>query len=110
MSLNVPSIDTRSRLIGYLYTKQGSTLGGRVISKHIERQLGLRPLIDQRFFAGYGPDNGPQWKTFVAWVNDHQAELDQDQVITAACDAFDGIGRACDQVFTRLSEPTSASH
>ncbi|WKL57666.1 biliverdin-producing heme oxygenase [Asticcacaulis sp. ZE23SCel15] len=106
----VPPINTPSRLIGYLYTKQGSTLGGRVISKHIERQLGLLPLTDQRFFAGYGPENGAHWKRFTDYVSAHEAGLDHDQVITAACEAFDGIGRACDQVFTRLSELTSVSH
>lgn len=105
LNLTVPPIDTLSHLIGYLYAKQGSTLGGRVISKHIERQLELHPLIDQHFFAGYGPENGAHWKAFVGWVNDHQADLDLRPMIAAACDAFDGIKRACDQVFMSQAEP-----
>lgn len=92
-------IDTRSKLAGYLYTKQGSTLGGHVISKHVERQLGLIPRLDQWFFAGYGHDNGSNWKTFVAHLDDLGDALNPDEVISSARRAFEGIARFCDAVY-----------
>lgn len=39
--LPYPEIDTDAKYMGYLYVKQGSTLGGRIISKHLHRTLGL---------------------------------------------------------------------
>jgi heme oxygenase len=91
-----PPIDTRSKLAGYLYTKQGSTLGGHVISKHLERQLGLIPRLDQWFFAGYGHDNGPNWKAFTAHLDDLDDVLNPDEVVGSACRAFETIAWFCD--------------
>ncbi len=93
------ALDTPARVAGYLYTKQGSTLGGHVISKHLERSLGLIPHIDQWFFAAYGRDNGPQWKRFVAYLDAHEDALPQDEVVEAARQAFAAITKACDCVY-----------
>ena len=96
--LSVPQLDTSAKVAGYLYTKQGSTLGGHVISKHLEKQLGLTPGTDQAFFNGYGADNGPQWKRFVAALEDPAANLSEDEVVNAAQAAFTAIARVCDRV------------
>lgn len=94
-----PPIDTRSKLAGYLYTKQGSTLGGHVISKHLERQLGLIPRLDQWFFAGYGHDNGPHWKTFTSYLETLGDALNPDEVVASARRAFETIVWFCDSLF-----------
>lgn len=91
-----PAIDTPSKLMGYLYTKQGSTLGGHVISKHLQRQLGLVPGADQWFFAGYNGENGLKWHHFIAALE--AGDYDEAETVTAAQGAFDGIARACDQI------------
>ncbi|ESQ79530.1 biliverdin-producing heme oxygenase [Asticcacaulis sp. YBE204] len=99
-----PPVDSLAKRLGYLYTKQGSTLGGHVISKHLERQLGLRPHVDQWFFAGYGTDNGPQWKRFVAALDHHAAKVSADEVIAAAATAFETIAHFCDTTLLQTTE------
>lgn len=93
-----PPIDTPSKLAGYLYTKQGSTLGGHVISKHLERELALIPRLDQWFFAGYGPHNGAQWKLFVDVLERHSDQFSHDEVVRAAQQSFETIAWFCDTV------------
>jgi len=91
-----PPIDTRSKLVGYLYTKQGSTLGGHVISKHLERQLRLIPRLDQWFFAGYGHDNGANWKKFTTHLDDLSDALNPEEVLASARQSFETIAWFCD--------------
>ena len=103
-------IDTPSKLAGYLYTKQGSTLGGHVISKHLERQLGLIPRIDQWFFAGYGPHNGAQWKLFVDILERHNEAFCYDEVVLSARQSFESITWFCDAVATLKKMPIEVAH
>ena len=96
MTFSHARLDTPSKMAGYVYTKQGSTLGGHVISKHIERQLALIPHIDQWFFAGYHHDNGPQWKAFVEVLETHG--FHEDDVVESACKSFENVAWFCDSV------------
>ena len=83
-----PDIDTYSRLAGYLYVKQGSTLGGRVISKHLTRHLGLVDGVSNHFFAGYGEETGPQWKRFTRELEGSGDVLVMDEVVEQALASF----------------------
>lgn len=96
--LKAPRFHTPSRLMGYLYVKQGSTLGGHVISRHLRDHLGLEPHVDQHFFAGYGIATGVQWRRFVAALAAYAPELNEAELLSAAADAFDHIRAACDAV------------
>lgn len=49
---------------GALYVVEGSTLGGTIIAKQVERSLGLTAEGGCRYFRSYGPDLGPMWKAF----------------------------------------------
>lgn len=97
LRLKAPRFDTPSRLMGYLYVKQGSTLGGHVISRHLQSHLGLRPHIDQHFFAGYGVATGVEWRRFMLALERFQS-LNRDEMLAAAADAFTHITAACDAV------------
>ena len=92
---------------GYLYTKQGSTLGGHVISKHLERQLALIPHLDQWFFAGYH-DNGAQWKQFIAMLE--TSDLDETEVVAAAQQSFENICYFCDAMTLLMPLPIETAH
>lgn len=49
---------------GVLYVLEGSTLGGRVILKHLERSLHLTPEHGGAYYAGYGPSTAVMWEAF----------------------------------------------
>jgi len=96
-----PVIDTPSKLMGYLYVKQGSTLGGQLITKHLAETLGLVAGIDNVFFAGYGKDNGVRWKEFLAALNTRTTDIDEAlaqavatfKIILESCDAMQRLRR-----------------
>ena len=92
MAYEVPEVDGVAAALGCMYVLEGATLGGRVISRHLDT-LGLRPDTGGAFFAGYGDETGAMWKEFSA-------------VIGAYADAHpastDRIVDAADQTFTLL--------
>ena len=57
-----PELADEAAALGALYVVEGSTLGGRIILRHLDR-LGLQPAT---YFAGYGDATGAMWKGFVA--------------------------------------------
>jgi len=93
-----PPLDTLSKRVGYLYTKQDSTLGSHVISRHLERQLGLKAHTGQWFFAGYGEHNGIRWREFTLWLTANESRLDPEEVVWGARQAFDNIAHFCDHI------------
>ena len=62
-------ITSTAELVGILYTIEGSSLGGEVISQHISRNLGLTPDAGGRFFYGYGKQILPMWREFESFMD-----------------------------------------
>ncbi len=92
-----PSIDNYSRFTGYLYVKQGSTLGGRVISKHLRNNLGLVEGKTNHFFAGFGEDTGLRWKSFLSLLED--PGIDTEEATAQAVSTFSFITQCCDEAY-----------
>ncbi len=105
LDISVPAIDTEAKLWGYLYVKQGSTLGGAVMSKNLKRALGLRPGTDQLFFAGYGAETGARWKELIENLYQRAPSLAQSEIVEMAGASFQAIAAICDAVHT-----TKAGH
>lgn len=103
---DLPTLDTPSRLWGYLYVKQGSTLGGSVMTKALRRHLGLQPMTEQRFFSGYGDGNGPEWKKFIENLFLNASSLHLREMTETAKACFQGVAGTCDTVL-RLKEADS---
>lgn len=80
--------DNFSSYIGYLYVKQGSTLGGQMISKHIEKETGLRKRDQICFFNPYGNETGQKWKKFLKLLNDTASDIDVDKAVKTAENTF----------------------
>ncbi|MCE7054496.1 biliverdin-producing heme oxygenase [Algoriphagus sp. AGSA1] len=79
--------------LGILYVIEGSTLGGRIISKHVQRTLGYTPDNGAAYFAGYGEDTGLFWKKFMTILGDFEKKnLAGDEIIEGAKYAFKAIG------------------
>lgn len=74
---------TLESYLGYLYVKQGSTLGGQVISKQLKK-LGLEPGESQFFFNGPGSDTGDNWKKFLAFLAQLEPTIDANSVVVSA--------------------------
>ncbi|MBL8741635.1 MAG: biliverdin-producing heme oxygenase, partial [Myxococcales bacterium] len=49
----LPRLDSTARALGVLYVLEGSTLGGRVISPHLESRLGITRASGGAYLASY---------------------------------------------------------
>ena len=61
---DLPHVTSLAEAFGCMYVIEGSTLGGRVISKHLNKALGLSAGTGLSFFSGYGDRTGERWSTF----------------------------------------------
>ena len=78
--------------IGMLYVIEGSTLGGRVIYKHIQKTLGYSSENGAAYFAGYGDQTGQFWKNFIGELVEHEkSEGTGEEIIAGANYTFKAI-------------------
>ncbi len=64
MSAAVPAISNLPQAMGALYVLEGSTLGGQIIAKILQRNLHRGPETGFRFFSGYGEETAAKWECF----------------------------------------------
>ena len=94
----LPQLSSLAECFGCLYVLEGATLGGVLISRHIQEKLGVMPTSGGSFFHGYGERTGEMWREFRAALTAFDATTDQqDQVITAARTTFDTLRRWCEK-------------
>jgi heme oxygenase len=60
----LPSLDDPYLLLGAMYVMEGSTLGGQVIARHVQKRLGFEAGKGGAFFFGHGAQTGRMWKDF----------------------------------------------
>jgi heme oxygenase len=48
---NISSVANKAEILGLLYVVEGSTLGGQIISRHLEAKLGLQISEAMRFYT-----------------------------------------------------------
>ncbi len=86
--LEIPEIDDHLQAFGALYVIEGSTLGGRIISRMIANQLAIQDN-GLSFFQSYGEHLTTMWATFKLTLN-RQADIEEDRerIITAAYATF----------------------
>ena len=70
IALNLASLPIRSpaEAFGSMYVMEGSTLGGTIIARTVERRLGLGRHCGCSYFRCYGDEVGTMWKAFGATV------------------------------------------
>lgn len=87
----VPMLRDGVEALGSLYVMEGSTLGGRVIQRNVERSLGQNGLSAWAYFAGYGAQTGAMWRSFVERLN--EAPLtDAERIANGAVATFERLG------------------
>ena len=83
-----------SEAIGIMYVLEGSTLGGKVIYKHIHEKLGLTPESGAAYLWGYGTQTGTLWKSFVSTLIQVAVENNGDpRIIDSAKMTFTEINK-----------------
>jgi len=86
----LPVLRNAAEAFGSLYVMEGSTLGGRVIERNVDRCLGLDRLSGCSYFAGYGAATGPMWRSFLARLETAPAG-DVPQITDGASATFDRL-------------------
>jgi heme oxygenase len=88
-----------SDLVAYAYIKQGSTLGGQIISRKLRHSLGLIGGHDQFFFYGYGACTGEKWKLFLSQLQQQDGNVDCHQAQESAKVLFATLSDICDRIY-----------
>lgn len=84
----VPSPANFSQYVGYLYVKQGSTLGGQVLCRQLEKSTGLTPAKGLRFFYGFAEHTRSNWLQLFTYLDERQAEINISLAVNSACEHF----------------------
>jgi heme oxygenase len=87
--LSPPDLNTA---LGGLYVLEGSTLGGRVVARHLRKHLG-DPLPGATFLDFHGGQAAAHWKRLGLALDGLAADglIDPDCVITGACAVFQEV-------------------
>ncbi|WP_181700216.1 biliverdin-producing heme oxygenase [Chthonobacter albigriseus] len=78
----------RAEAMGSLYVLEGSTLGGRVIARHLQRRFGLVAGAGAAYFSSYGAAIGPMWTAFRARLEAFSDPAHDDAIVAGAQATF----------------------
>lgn len=96
---DLPPVDTQARVLGCLYVMEGATLGGRLITQHIQTTLEITPTTGGCFFEGYGCDTARMWREtqqlIVASAFDQTTET---EIVKSAVRTFACLRRWCESM------------
>lgn len=85
------SIRTAAEALGSMYVLEGSTLGGVIIARHVERSLGLGRSNGCSYFRCYGDEVGRMWLAFKAALLTRCPPDEEDRAIEAAQRTFETL-------------------
>ena len=85
----LPEIGNRLQAFAAMYVIEGSTLGGKYISKMMAQQLNIKDEHGLSFFSGYGDNTDTMWECFKITLNGQEKVAgDADMVISTANETF----------------------
>jgi heme oxygenase len=76
-------------VLGSMYVIEGSTLGGAIIARDVERTLGLNGETGCAYFRSYGRDTARMWKSFGATLLAVSSPDNDDLILETAKATFD---------------------
>jgi heme oxygenase len=80
---------TPAEALGIMYVIEGSTLGGRILYKHVHESFGLSSERGAAYFWGYGEQTGILWKSFISAFSQFAVENHSGgQIIACAIKTF----------------------
>jgi heme oxygenase (biliverdin-IX-beta and delta-forming) len=93
----LPPLDTPARVLGCLYVLEGATLGGRLITQHIQRTVGITPGTGGSFFEGYGKDTAKMWQTMRQSLIDGAPDTPtENEIVSSAIATFSCLRDWCE--------------
>ena len=103
----LPPIHTVTQVLGCLYVLEGATLGGRIITQHVQATLGITPTTGGSFFDGYAEQTGRMWNSMrqilLLGAVDAQAEK---AMVASATATFAALRNWCESVPCRENSVT----
>lgn len=90
-SCPLPTLRDAAEALGSLYVMEGSTLGGRIIQRNVERCLGDRGRASCSYFSGYGERTGAMWRAFLTRLDD-APPADAERIGRGATATFECLG------------------
>lgn len=88
----LPELVTIPQVLGCLYVIEGATLGGQIITRHLQANLGITPETGGAFFAGYGGETGARWQAFGAMITAVAERVGgEDEIIASANRTFETL-------------------
>ena len=89
LATHTPTVTNEAQAWGALYVLEGSTLGGRGITRMLLKQCAVLTLGHLSFFNGYGEATGPRWVRFQEALNSLElTESESAQLIESANETF----------------------
>jgi heme oxygenase (biliverdin-IX-beta and delta-forming) len=86
---NLPSLKFVAEILGSIYVIEGATLGGRIITKHVQDTLNILPTSGGSFFQGYGDATAIMWQGMrQLLVNAADNVLAENAIIASAIETF----------------------
>jgi heme oxygenase len=84
----LPQITSYPSSLGALYVLEGSTLGGRIITGMIARQLGMNTDNGFSFFNAYGEETTAMWDNFKLLLDSPWTDEEKEEITAAASGTF----------------------
>lgn len=102
LGLSEPEIDALPRpsaialagsaeALGALYVLEGSTLGGKVIGRHVSALHGFDATAGCAYYSGHGEAAGAMWRAFCARLDEVSDAAEQARVLASADATFEGM-------------------
>ena len=79
----LPPLVTLPNLLGCLYVIEGATLGGQIITRHLQKNLHIFPETGAEFFNGYGAATATRWQACCAMLTTQAEKIADDEHIIA---------------------------
>lgn len=84
-----PALTLFPEALGCMYVLEGATLGGHLISRHLQSVHGIYETNGGAFFNSYGSDRGAMWRNFGMALRSYATVQEEETIIiTAACSTF----------------------
>jgi len=91
---SLPDLSTAARIFGCLYVIEGATLGGQIVTKHLNASLAITPHSGGAFFRGYGEHTGSRWKSFGKQLTAFALKSGyDDEILASANKTFETLDR-----------------